>query len=127
MNAHDPYNWTLKLMFCLFLSVWVHLGPFRYYTKLETKQVTLVQLMQKFVPRCLVRIFHNEHSRSIPLDPKLLFWFVSCRLGSFGTVLLLHETYNKMRQTGAINANVRATKSCQNFSKCMLPIHTIGP
>ena len=56
--------------------MWVHLGPFRYYTKLETKQVTLVQLMEKFVPRCLVTISRNERSRSTPLDPKLMFWCV---------------------------------------------------
>ena len=30
----------------------------------------------------------------------------------FGTVLLLHETWCKTRQTGAINAKVRATMSC---------------
>ena len=48
--------------------------------------------MQKFVQRCLVRIFHNEHSQSTPLDPKLIFWCVSFCLGAFGTVSLLHET-----------------------------------
>ena len=48
--------------------------------------------MQKFVQQCLVRIFHNEHSRSTPLDPKLFFWCVSFRLGAFGTISLLHET-----------------------------------
>ena len=48
--------------------------------------------MQKFVQQCLVRIFHNERSRSTPLDPKLIFWCVSFRLGAFGTVSLLHKT-----------------------------------
>jgi hypothetical protein len=46
------------------------------------------------------------------LDPKLMFWYVSFRLGAFGTISLLHETYCKMRQTGANNAKVRATMSC---------------
>ena len=32
MNAPDPPHWTLKLCFVLFRSVWVHLGPFRYFT-----------------------------------------------------------------------------------------------
>ena len=36
-------------------------------------------------------------------------------LGAFGTVSLLHKTCCKMRQTGAINAKVRATMSCKNF------------
>ena len=65
--------------------------------------------MQKFVPRCLIRIFRNERSRSTPLDLKLMFWSVSFHLGAFGTVSLLHETWCKMGQPVAINAKVRAT------------------
>ena len=96
--------WTLNSCFGAFLSVWVHLGPFRYCTKLGAKCAKLVQLMQKFMPRCRVRIFRNEHSRSTPLDPKLMFWCVSFQLG----------------QPVAINAKVRATKSRQNFPKLTL-------
>jgi len=59
------------------------------------KSAKLVQLMQKFMPRCRARIFRNECSRSTPLDPKLIFWCFSFRLGAFGTVLLLHETWCK--------------------------------
>ena len=62
-NAHDPHNWTLSSCFHVFLSVWVHLGPFRYCTKLGAKCAKLVQLMQKFMPRCRVRIFRNERSQ----------------------------------------------------------------
>jgi len=67
--------------------------------------------MQKFVQRCVVRIFCNECSRSTPLEPKLMFWCVSFHLGAFGTVSLLHETTSKTRQNGAINAKVRAMMS----------------
>ena len=105
----------------------MHLEPFRYCTKLAAKRAKLVQLMQKFVPRCLVRIFHNELSRSTPLDPNLMFWCVSFCLGAFGTVLLLHETCYKTRQTGAINAKVHATISRKNFSQRTLLIHTVDP
>src|SRR6185437_2626385 len=105
-NSHDPHHWTLISCFGAFLSVWVHLRPFCFYTKLATKRAKLVQLMQKFMPRCLVRIFRNECSRSTPLDPKLMFLCVSFRSGAFGTVLLLHETWCKTRQTGAITAKV---------------------
>ena len=155
---------------------------FCYCTKLGAKRAKLVQLMQKFVQRCLVRIYRNKRSRSATLDPKLIFWCVSFDLGAFGTVLLLHETWCKRaklvqlmqkfvrrclvrifatnapdphhwtlnsclgaflsvqvhfgtvlllhetwcktRQTGEINAKVRATMSC---SQRTLPIHTIGP
>jgi hypothetical protein len=111
-NAPDPHHWTLNSCFGAFLSVRVHFGLFRYCTKLGAKCAKLVQLMQKFVQRCLVRIFQNECSRSTPLDPKLKIWCVSFRSGVFGTVSLLHKTCCKTRQTGAINAKVRAMMSC---------------
>ena len=116
---------ALSSCFHVFLSIWVHLGPFRYHAKLKAKRAKLVQLMQKFVPWCPVRIFHNEHSRSTPLDPKLMFWYISFRLGAFGTISLLHKTRCKMGQPGAIKAEVRATKSRQKFSKWMLSIHIL--
>ena len=169
-NAPDPHHWTLDSCFCMFHSVRMHLGPFCYCTKLAAKRAKLVQLMQKFrlrclikffcnersrstlldpkimfwcvsfrsgafwtisllhetgakhaklvqlmqklVQRCLVIIFRNERSRSTPFFPKLIFWCVSFRLGAFGTVLLLHETCYKTRQTGTFKAKVRATMSC---------------
>ena len=80
----DPHYWTLNSCFDAFLSFWVHLELFRYCTKLAAKHAKLVQLMQKFVPRCLVRIFCNERSRSIPLDPKLMCWV---RFPPFGCIL----------------------------------------
>jgi len=126
-SAPDPHHLTLNSYFGAILSVWVHLGPFRYYTKLKIKQVTLVQLMEKFVPRCLVTISRNERSRSAPLDPKLMFWCVCFHLGAYETFLLLHETRCEMVQPSAINAKVRGTKSRQNFSKRELLIHKIGP
>ena len=88
----------LNSCICAFLSVRMHLGLFCYYTKLAAKRAKLVQLMQKFVPRCFVRIFRNEHSRSTPLEPKLMFFCVSVHLGAFGTVSLLHETRCKTGQ-----------------------------
>jgi uncharacterized membrane protein YczE len=91
-NAPDPHHWTLNSCSGAFLSVRLHFGPFCYYTKLAAKRAKLVQLIKKFVPRCLVRIFHNAHSRSTTLHPKLIFWCVSFHLGPFGTVLQLHET-----------------------------------
>src|SRR6185312_10926799 len=184
-NAPDPHHWTLNSFFGAFLSVWVHLEPFRNCTKLgakwanlvqlmqefmpqsliiisrngrsrstqldpklmfscvsfflgafgtimlllhklDAKHSKLVQLMQKFVPRCLIRNFRNERSRSTPLDPKLMFWCLSFRSGAFWTVSLFHETWCKMGQPGAIKAKVCAIKSHPNFSTQTLPIHIIG-
>ena len=76
-------------------SVWVHFGPFLYCTILAAKHAKLVQLMQKFRPRCLVIIFCNERFQSTLLDPKLMFWCISFCSGAFWTVWLLHETWYK--------------------------------
>ena len=83
-NTPDTHHWTLNSCFGAFLSVWGHLEPFCYRMKLAAKRAKLVQVMQKFVPRCLVRSFCNERSRSTPLDPKLMFGCVSLHSGAFG-------------------------------------------
>ena len=58
-------------------SILLHLGSFRNYMKLGAKRGELVQLMQKFVPRSDVGIFLNERTKSTPLDPKVMFGYVS--------------------------------------------------
>jgi hypothetical protein len=45
--------------------------------KLDAKQGELVQLMQKFMPWSHVGIFRNERTQSTPLDPELMFSYVS--------------------------------------------------
>ena len=42
-NAPNPHSWSET-------HVWIHLGLFRYCTKLDAKRVELVELMYKFVP-----------------------------------------------------------------------------
>ena len=64
---------TLNSCFSVFRNVWVHLGQFRYCTKLGAKWAELVQLMQKFMPRSRVGTFRYERARSTPLEPKLMF------------------------------------------------------
>ena len=75
-NTPDPHHWTLNSCFCAFLSVQVHLGTFRYCTKLGAKCAKLVQLMQKFGKRCLVRIF-GTNAR----DPH--HWILNSCFGAF--------------------------------------------
>ena len=84
----------------------------------------MADLVQKFVPQSRVGIFHNERTRSTPLDPKMMFWFVSYYLLAFGTVWLPYETLCK---TGRTSAKVRAPKLCQNFSQRMHPIQPMDP
>ena len=62
-----------KLTFWCVSYLLVHSGMFGCLTKLGGKRTELVQ---KFVPRSRVRIFRNKHTRSSPLDPKLMFWRV---------------------------------------------------
>ena len=71
---------------------WVHLGQFRYYTKLSAEWTELVQLMQKFMPWSRIKIFRKERTRSTPLDPKLIFWCVLYHFDAFGTVWLHHKS-----------------------------------
>ena len=106
----------------MFRNVCVHLGPSRYCVKLGANRAELVQLMKKFVQRSRVRIFRNEGTRSISLNPKLMFWCIWECLGAFGNILLLHETRCKTGRT-----HVRATKSRQNFWQQRYLIHAIEP
>ena len=110
-----------NLMFWCVHTIWVHSGQFGFWTKLGAKRAELVQ---KFEPLGCIRIFHNECTRSTPLDPKLKFWCVSYYLGAFGTVWLAYETRCK---TGRTSAKVCATKSRRNFSQRTHPIVPIGP
>ena len=73
-NAPNPPHWTLNSCFVVFHTIWVRLGLLSCLTKLGAKRS---ELMQKFVPRSRVRVFHDERTRSTPLDPKLMFWCIS--------------------------------------------------
>src|SRR6185436_4710029 len=99
----------------------VHSGLFGCLTKLGAQRAELVQ---KFVPRSRVGIFHNDCTRSTPLDTKLTFWVVSYYLGAFGAVWLPYETRCK---TGRTSAKVRAVKSRRNFLQRTHPIHSNRP
>jgi hypothetical protein len=76
-NAPDTNHGTQNSYFVAFRNVWVHLGSFRYCTKLGTKWAKLEYLMQKFVPRSRVGTFRYEHTRYKPWDSKLIFCCIS--------------------------------------------------
>ena len=107
-----------------FWCISYHLGAFGpIWLPYETRWRT-ARTVQNFVPRSHVRIFCNEHPRSTPLDPKLMFWCILYYLGAFGTFWLPYETRCK---TGRTIAKVRAVRSRPNFSQLTLLIHPIGP
>ena len=56
MNTPDPPHWTLNYHFAAFRTIWLHLGRFGCLKKLGAKRSELVQ---NFVPRSRIRIFHN--------------------------------------------------------------------
>ena len=62
-NTPNPLHWTLNSCFGALHSVFVHLGSFRNYMKLDAKQGQLVQLMRKFLPRSHVSL------RTHPIHP----------------------------------------------------------
>ena len=77
---------------------------------------------EMFVPQSRVRIFRNEHTRSIPLDPKLMFWCVSYHLGAFGTVKLPYETRGKTFRTSAKVGVTKLRDSFRNESTRSTPL-----
>ena len=95
MNAPDPPCLTLISRFVVFCGIGVLLGSFRRRTKHGSKWAELVQSVQKIMPQSCVGIFRKEHTRSTPLDPKLMFWCVSYCLGAFWTVLSLTKLDSK--------------------------------
>ena len=108
----------------MFWCVLYYLGAFEtvwlpYETRCRTGQTSA-----KVVPRSRVGIFRNKHTRSTPLNPKLMFRCISYNFVAFGTIWLPYETRCKTSRTGA---KVRATKSRRNFSQLTHPIHPIGP
>ena len=75
----------------------MHSGKFRCLTKLGAKRAELVQM---FVPRSRVRIFHNKRTRSTPLDPKLMFWCI------FHTIWVNSGPFGCLTKLGAKRAEL---------------------
>ena len=69
-NAPDPPHWTLNSRFGVF---WYNLGAFGIVWLPYELGAKRAELVQKFVPRSCVGIFHNERTRSTPLNSKLMF------------------------------------------------------
>ena len=85
IKAPDPTHWTLNSRFGAFRTIWVHLGLFGTQCKRG-------QTGAKVRPTKYRWNFSNEHPRSTPLDPKLMFCCVSYYFGAFGTVWLRNNT-----------------------------------
>ena len=73
----------------------MHLGLLSCLMELGAK---CSELVQKFVPRSRVGVFHDERARSIPLKPKLMFWFVLYHLGPLSFLTKLGVKHSKLVQ-----------------------------
>ena len=107
----------------MFWCVLYYLDAFGTVCCVTTLSSKRAKLVQKFVPRSRIGIFHNERTRSTPLDTKLMFVCVLYYLDAFGTVWLHYITQCRTGRTGA---KVRATKSHLNFSKQTNLIDPVG-
>ena len=72
----------------MFWCVLYYLDAFGTVCCVTTLSSKRAKLVQKFVPRSRVGIFHNERTRSTQLDSKLMFLCVLHYLDVFGTVWL---------------------------------------
>ena len=79
----------------MFLCVLYYLGAFGTVCCVTTLSSKRAKLVQKFVPRSRIGIFHNERTRSTPWDSKLMFWCVLYYLDAFGTVCCLTKFSTK--------------------------------
>ena len=100
----------------------MHSGPFGCLTKLGAKRDVLVQ---KFMPRSRVEIFHNERNGSIPLDPKLTFWCVfhtiSVHSVPFGCLTKLGAKLAELVQNFVPRSRVRIFRNERTGSTLFVP------
>src|SRR6185437_63195 len=73
--------WCVLYYFIAFGTVWL-----RYETRCKTGRTSA-----KVRATMSHQNFSQQHIRSTPLDPKLMFWCVSYYFGAFGTVWLPYE------------------------------------
>ena len=95
----------------MFRTIWVHSGPFGCRTKIDAKQAELVQ---KFVPRSRVGIFHNDRARSTPLDPKKHFGVlhtIRVHLGQFGCLTELGVKQAELVQKFVLRSRIRISRN----------------
>ena len=106
----------------MFRTIWVYSGPFGCLTILGGK---LAELVQKFVPRNRVGIFPNERTRSTPLDPKLMFWFVFHTIwvhsGPFGCLTKLGAKRAELVQMFVPRSRVRIFRNERTRSTPFVP------
>ena len=98
-----------KLLFHVICTILVHLGLFGCLIKLGAERAEVVQ---KFMPRSPIGIFHEESTRSDP-------WTLNSCFGAFRTIWMHLGLFGCHTTLSAKRAELvlfRATKSRWNFS-----------
>jgi len=80
-NAPGPLLWTLNSCFGEFYSVWVHLGPFRYFAKLGAILAFGVISVKSSCHEVVSDIFATN--APVPVN-----WTINTYFGEFGSVLV---------------------------------------
>jgi hypothetical protein len=111
-NGPDPPHWTLN-------GLW-RFGPFCHSTKVGENGPNWCNSCTSSCNQVTSEFF----ATNAPDPPH---WTLNSCFATVWTVLLLHESRCKTRQTGAINAQVRTAKSHWNFSQRKHPMPNIGP
>jgi len=115
-NAPSPPHWTLKSCFCEFYSVWLHLGSFRYCTKLVAIWAKSCAINEKSSWHKVVSNIFTTNA----LDP--LHWTLNSCFGEFRSVWVHLGSFPYCTKLDAIWVElvpllkkVRATRSCRTF------------
>ena len=95
-DAHDPPHWTLNSCFGVFRTIWVHLVPFGYLTKLGAKWAEVVQ-----------NSCHEVASEFFAMNaPDPPHWTLNSRLGAFRTIRVHLGPFGCLTKLSAKRAEV---------------------
>ena len=115
--------WRVSYYLGAFGTVWLP-----YETRCKT-----AELVQKFVPRSRVGIFHNKHTRSTPLYPKLTFCTIWVHFGPFGGLIKLGAKRAELVQKFVPRSHVftfhnkrtRSTPLDPKLTFCTIWVHSV--
>ena len=95
-NPLDPLHWTLNSCFGVFRTIWVHLVPFGYLTKLGAKWAEVVQ-------NSCHEVSLEFFAMNAPDPPH---WTLNSRLGAFRTIRVHLGPFGYLTKLSAKRAEV---------------------
>ena len=98
-NAPGPPHWTLNSYFGEFRSFWVHLGSFRYYTKLGAIWAETCAISEK---SSWHEVVSNTFATNV-LGP--LHWNLNSRFGEFVVFVCILDRFVTVRNSMQFGLN----------------------